>query len=436
MSVLGNVFWMGVVLAVIIFVHESGHFWAAKAFGMRVFVFSFGFGPRLFGVRYGDTDYRLSGIPLGGYVKLEGEPEDAFSAAVEEGTGKTYAESPRWQRFLMYLAGPLMNAVLTFVAFVILYMLGFGFAGELYDRPVVGFVEEQSPAARAGIQPGDEILSINGDKEPTWEDALSAILVRPDTALHVRFARGGQEQEALVQSRSTAQKVGDIGVYPLVRVGRLVEGDPAVKAGVKEDDGILGIDGIPVRAFEDIPPILKKANGGAVHMHLYRGGATVDLAVTPKEDGHIGIGPKVVFKKLGPIGASQEAFRATIHLSAQTVTLLSDLIRGRVAAKAALQGPVGIAQAAGQAAKSGMRDVLYLIAVLSVSVGLLNLFPLAPLDGGHMAILVGEGVIRRDFSLAVKMWVMNAGAVVLFLLIGLVLYSDLSKTSLLGHYLH
>jgi RIP metalloprotease RseP len=133
--------------------------------------------------------------------------------------------------------------------------------------------------------------------------------------------------------------------------------------------------------------------------------------------------------------ASREAFQSTVHLSVQTVSLLSDLIRGRVAAKAALQGPVGIAQAAGQAARNGYKDLLNLVAVLSVSGGLLNLFPLAPLDGGHMAILLGEAVVRRDFSTAVKIWVMNAGALVLFDLITLVLYSDLSKTSLLGRYL-
>jgi regulator of sigma E protease len=432
MSFLTNIGAMALVLAVIIFVHESGHFCAAKFFGMRVFVFSFGFGPRLFGVRRGDTDYRLSAIPLGGYVKLEGEPEDAFSAAV--GDSRAFADSPRWQRLLMYLAGPAMNAVLTFLAFAVLYMVGWGFAGELYDHPVVGFVQEDSPAAAAGMKPGDEILKINGDQEPTWEDALSAILVRPDTTLQVRFRRGGEEQEVAVRSRSTAQKVGDIGVYPLVRVGEVIPGNPAIAAGVKQDDGILRVDGAPVRAFEDIPGLLQKAKG-AVHLSLYRDGQIFDLSVTPNHDGHIGIKPKVVYKKLGPVGASREAFNATVHLSNQTVMLLADLIRGRVAPKAALQGPVGIAQAAGQAARSGYKDLLYLVAVLSVSVGLLNLFPLAPLDGGHMAIIAGEAVIRRDFSLAAKMWVMNAGAVVLFVLIGLVLYSDLSKTSLLGHYL-
>ncbi|HWX25678.1 MAG TPA: RIP metalloprotease RseP [Vicinamibacteria bacterium] len=423
------------VLAIIIFVHEFGHFITAKAFGMRVFIFSFGFGPRLFGVKKGDTDYRLSLIPLGGYVKLEGEPDDHLSPeAAPRGDGRDFAERPRWQRFLTYLAGPVMNVVLTVLVFSILYTVGFGVPGELYDRPVIGWVQQDSPAAGAGLKPGDEILTINGERQGTWEDALSTILLRPDTDLRVRFVRGGESQETLVHSRATSQKAGDIGVYPLVRVGEVVPKNPASRAGVQNDDGILEIDGSPVRSFDDIPPLLHRAEGKAVRLSIFRAGQILEIPVTP-EGGRIGIANKYVFKKLAPIPAVKEAWQSTVHLSVQTVVMLSDLIRGRVAPKAALTGPVGIAQASGRAARNGYRDVLNLVAVLSISVGLLNLFPLAPLDGGHLAILAGEGLLRRDFSTAAKTWIMNAGAMVLLALVALVLYSDLSKTSLLGRYL-
>jgi regulator of sigma E protease len=422
------------VLAVIIFVHEFGHFITAKAFGMRVFVFSFGFGPRLFGFRKGDTDYRVSAIPLGGYVKLEGEPDDRLSPDIApQGDGRDFTDRPRWQRVLTYVAGPVMNGVLTFGVFTALYMVGYRVPVELYDRPVIGWVQEDSPASSAGLKPGDEILSINGEHQGTWEDALSAIILRPDADLHLRFRRGQEEQESSVHSRSTPQKIGEIGVFPLVRIGEVLPNNPASRAGVQNDDGILQIDGAPVRSFDDIPPLLHKGKG-PVHLQIFRGGSILDIPVTP-EGGRIGISNKYVFRKLGPIAASREAWQSTVHLSVQTVSLLSDLLRGKVAAKAALQGPVGIAQAAGQAARNGYRDVLNLVAVLSVSVGLLNLFPLAPLDGGHIAILLGEGLLRRDFSIAVKAWFMNAGAIVLLLLVALVLYSDLSKTALLGRYL-
>jgi regulator of sigma E protease len=424
------------VLALIIFVHEFGHFITAKAFGMRVFIFSFGIGPRLFGFKKGDTDYRVSALPLGGYVKLEGEPGDQITPDVApRGDGRDFTDRPRWQRILTYVAGPVMNVVLTFAVFTILYTVGFGMPGELYDRPVIGWVQEDSPAAAAGIKPGDEILTINGEKQGTWEDALTAIVLRPDQDLRLRLLRGTEEQDAVVHSRSTAQRFGEIGVFPLVRVGEVLPQNPASRAGVHADDGILRIDGSPVRAFDDIPALLHKERTGPAVLTIMRGEAIFDLAVTP-EGGRIGIQNKYVFKKLGPVAACREAWKSTGHTAAQTVALLSDLLRGRVAAKAALQGPVGIAQAAGRAARSGYRDLLQLVALLSISVGLLNLFPLAPLDGGHIAILMAEGVVRKDFSLAVKTWVMNAGAIVLLVLVALVLYSDLSKTTLLGRYLH
>jgi regulator of sigma E protease len=425
------------VLGIIIFFHEFGHFITAKAFGMRVFIFSFGFGRRLLGFKWGDTDCRVSLIPLGGYVKLEGEPEDHISQDTSTlGDGRDFTSRPRWQRFVVYLAGPVFNGILAVAVFTGLFMIGYGVDAVLRDRPVIGTVQPGSPAANAGLLPGDEILAIDGAPQKDWEDALVAIAIRPDRDLKIRVRRGAEEKDFTVHSATVAQGAGQIGVSPLVRVGPLVAGGPAERVGIKTDDGILSVAGKPVTSFGDIPALLTAEPAGPVAIRLLRDRAILDVSVTP-EGGKIGIFNKTITRKLGLGPAIKEAGAATWNLVRQTFQILGGLVTASISPKAALAGPLGIAKASGDAARSNapIAALMFLVATLSVSVGILNLFPLPPLDGGHLAILASESVIRRDLSLRVKTWIMNTGAMVLFLLIGLVLYSDLSKTSLLQKYL-
>jgi regulator of sigma E protease len=440
MGVLTNIGAFVVVLGVMIFFHEFGHFITAKAFGMRVFIFSFGFGRRLIGFKWGDTDCRVSLIPLGGYVKLEGEPDDRLSEHVSGGgDSRDFTARPRWQRFVVYVAGPVMNGVLTAAILTLLYMRGFQVDASLYDRPIIGVVDPGSPAAAAGIQPGDEMLAIDGAPQSSWEGAQIAIGIRPETSLPIRIRRGPAEMELAVRSGATAvDKFGTIGVHPLVRIGRVLPGSAGESAGLKADDAILRIDETPIRVFTDIPPIVAGATGKTLILQLYREGRVFEQPVTPKVQGsgppRIGIEPKFVIRQFGPVRAAKESVRWTAETTRQTFEVLGRLLTARISPKT-MMGPLGIAQASGDAARTSPTALLYFVAVVSLQVGILNLFPLPPLDGGHLAILAGEGLLRRDFSVNVKAWIMNAGAMVLFLLIGLVLYSDLSKTSWLGRYL-
>ena len=430
------------VLGIIIFVHESGHLLVAKAFGMRVFIFSFGFGKRLFGFQWGDTDCRVSLIPLGGYVKLEGEPEDHLSedtSAAVVGDGRDFLSRPRWQRLLVYLAGPAMNGVLTLsVLSVLFYTIGWAVDSTRYERPILGAVDPGSPAERAGLKTGDEIASIDGEALPTWESVQYHVVLRPDRDLKVTLRRGLEVLEAEVRSvAADEEKGGTIGVHPLVRIGELVKDQPAQEAGLRVDDAILQIDDKPVREFSEIPELVKSAAGQPLRLRVWRAGEILEVSVLPKDAGQgprIGIAGKTIHKKFGAVESLVESARFSWQNTKLTFDVLRRLVTAQISPKT-MMGPLGIAKASGERAKEGWASLFFLIAVISLQVGILNLFPLAPLDGGHMAILLGESLFRRDFSVTVKTWVMNAGALVIFLLIGLVLYSDLSKTSLLGKYL-
>ena len=433
-----------VVLGIIIFVHEFGHFITAKAFGMRVFIFSFGFGKRLFGFKRGDTDYRISLIPLGGYVKLEGEPEDHLSENTEAlGDGKDFTARPRWQKFLVYLAGPFMNAALTIGVLTGLFLSGSGEVDATYFSPaVIGSVEPGSPAEAAGLVPGDEIVSVDGRPIGAWDDALLAIVIRPDAAINVGIRRGGADQQVTVRSVSKAtdaagkEKVGHIGVSPMLLV-KPTPDQAAAKAGIRPGDGLLRIDGRPVSKYDDLLNAVYGSEGRPLSFELKRGAETVPVTVTPvktPEGFRIGLGPHTILKSFGLRGAFVEACRETWKQTKLTFEVVKRMLTGRLSAKN-MMGPIRIAGEAGKAAASGFAQYFGLIAMISLQVGILNLFPLAPLDGGHLAMIAAEGIARRDFSMDVKIWVMNAGAILLLCLIAFVLYSDLSKTEMLKNYL-
>jgi regulator of sigma E protease len=418
------------VLGVTIFWHEFGHFITAKAFGMRVFVFSFGFGQRLFGFKWGDTDCRVSLIPLGGYVKLEGEPDDKISEDTSQiGDGRDFTSRPRWQRILVYLAGPAMNVALTLTVLFGIFAYGASIP-DLSNTPIIGFVAPDSPAEKAGLQKGDELVALDDTPMQTWEDVLFYVVVRPNRPMRVRYLRSGDEREVSVVTRVLPEGQGDLGAIPLVRIGSVMQGKPADQAGMLPGDVILSLAGKPVFKFEDVPPIVKANEGQPIPVEIVRDDQRLTLSVTPRE-GIIGIGGGTidVYRKYRPLRAFQEAAQLTVRMTGQTFTLLKQLVTASISPKNALQGPVGIYKTASEAAKTNFAHLILLVAQISISVGILNLFPLPPLDGGHLAILYIESIARRDLSMQAKTWIINAGAIAVLLLIATVLYFDISKMS-------
>lgn len=422
------------VLGIIIFVHELGHLLVAKAFGIRAFVFSLGFGKRLAGFQWGDTDCRVSLIPLGGYVKLEGEPGDHLSEDTSTlGDGRDFLSRPRWQRFLVYLAGPAMNAVLAISIFTGLYMVGFEEPSSLSLPPVVGAVQPGSPAEAAGLQPGDLVLTVDEQPQPTWGELAYSLLIRPDADLRLRIRRDGAERQVSLRSTATPDKTGDIGIRPFSFVQVVTPGGAAEQAGLRPGDAIAAVGSTPIRSPEDVRPAVVAAGTSAVVVRVYRDGQFLDLGMTPRDSGSgpmigVQIGEKLVVKQYPLVHAVRAAVNRSWDETRRIGEVLVRLLRAQLSPKT-MAGPLGIAQMSGEAARHGLQYWWGFVAIISLNVGLLNLFPLAPLDGGHMLILAAEGTARRDLHPTVKNWVMNAGAALIFLLIGLVIYSDISKMS-------
>ena len=417
-------------LGVIIFVHEAGHLLVAKAFGMKVLAFSLGFGKRLFGWKVGETDYRISLVPLGGYVKLSGEePGDSTDDP------RDFLNQPRWQRILVYLAGPLMNAALSILLIAGLFMVGIEVPALQSVPSVVGTVEAGSPGESAGLLPGDEIVAIDGQKVSRWQDVAFAILTGIGKPLEFEILRNAERSTVRVTPEKPADfDFGDAGIYPklLPRIGDVVAGSPAETAGFRLGDEVRSVDGRPLGSPTDFVDYIEKHIGATVAVEVLRDGALTRLAVVPGDQGGKGrIGVRLtVAQRYPPLAALRESVRFNYDIAKQSLAVIGKIFKREVAAKSALAGPIEIAAQSGAAARTGFKNLLYLMGVLSLSIGLLNLFPIPVLDGGQITILLFESVIRRDLSIAVKERIAQVGLALVVMLMVTVLYFDLSKNLL------
>lgn len=424
------------VLGVMIFVHESGHFLAAKAFGVRVLTFSLGFGKRLFGFERGGTDYRVSILPLGGYVKMLGDDP----TAVLTGDPGEFFSRPRWQRFIIILMGPLMNFVLAIVVITGIYM--FHYQRPAYeDQPVVvGAVQKDSAAAEAGIKPLDHVIDFAGIKNPKWENIRFKVLTSANHPIPITIDRQGKILHTSLIPQSEGQDgAGVAGWYPYVPlvVDKVEPGQPASKAGLKPGDRIVGFDGEPIYWFKLMQQKLEGSKGKKVELTVLRNGKEFQVpvkAVYREVMGFktwlIGVTMKqnlYVIRSL-PFGLAFEyAVNWNYRYFLQTFDVLGKILTRQMSTKS-LAGPIGIAQLSGQAYREGFLDLLTFFAFISLQLGIVNLLPIPVMDGGHIFMLAIEGLMRRDLSMAVKERVLQVGVVLIVLIFVFVMYNDIMRT--------
>ena len=419
------------VLGVLIFVHELGHFLMARRIGVRVLTFSLGFGPKILKIRRGDTEYCVSAIPLGGYVKMAGEnTHDGPTGASDEFLSKT-----KWQRFQVLVMGPVMNLVLAVV--VLALVLHHGIQVPAFDSEpvVVGSFAEGAVAKAAGIQPGDRIIAVNGVEVPTWERFLTAVLPLAKRQVELAIDRNGRsERVTLVPAAVGKYELGDIGVQPVTRpqILGVVAGAPADQSGLRPLDVIIAVDGERDIGGERVVELIRSNGGRPLAIEFERAGARQTVSVTPRLIGdaqRIGanISPyEVQIVRPGPVEAMTMSIERNWNAARATVQSLVGLVTRETSVKQLL-GPVAIADLTGTAASRGWVDLFSLMATISLSLGLLNLMPIPVLDGGHIAILAMEGVARRDFSMKAKEHMLAAGFVLLVTLMATVIYNDLMR---------
>jgi regulator of sigma E protease len=429
-SILAFVF----VLGVLIFVHELGHFLMARRIGVRVLAFSLGFGPKLIGFRRGDTEYRISAVPLGGYVKMAGEnPDDARSGASDEFLSKS-----KWQRFQVLVMGPVMNLVLAIIVMAVVLYQGAPVPAFLQQAPVIGTLTEQSPLKTAGLQPGDRFVAVDGDPVRTWEEFLDAIVGKSKRQVSLRVDHGGK----MVDVTFVPQGVGkydmvlldSLGMLPIMhpQVSSLQHGSPAYEAGLRSGDVVLAVNGESGITRERLVEVIKAHEGKPIVLQIKRNDVVQDVSVTPRRIGDIVMigtqldGAEQRTIKPGPYQALKMSLDKNWTWTKMIAQTLGGLFTRNTSVKQ-LMGPVAIADLSGMAAEQGWITLFSLMAMISLNLGLLNLMPIPVLDGGHIAILALEGVSRRDFSMKVKEKMLLAGFVLLLMLMVTVIYNDLMR---------
>jgi regulator of sigma E protease len=438
LSIGHTVFIMMVVLGFMILIHEFGHYAAAKYFGVRVEVFSIGFGKRLLGFGRGETDYRISALPLGGYVKMSGENP------MDERTGDPgeFLSHPRWQRFIVALAGPAMNVLLAFGLWIGVFMVHYEYSAVLEGPAVVGWILPGTPAASAGIQQGDQIVSVDGIENPNWEQVVYKEALSPNQPLKFGILRKGEILEVTMVPRPMGRnQSGDLGLVPKepAFIATMIEpGMPAEKAGLKVGDQILTVNGREIPALEVLVDMLSHTKDKPLDILVLRNGQKVNFKVqptlSPGSPGgemryRIGLASnptKVV--RLPFMAAVQKSAAECKKNSFLILELLQKMVQHKVSIRQ-VDGPIGIGSAIGSAAREeGWTPLLFISAIISLNLGIFNLLPIPILDGGVILLLFIESLMQKDISLHIKERIYQAAFVFLVLFAVTVIYNDIVKT--------
>ncbi len=424
-----------VVLGILVFVHEFGHFIVAKAFKIGVPVFSLGFGPRLGGFRRKETDYRISAVPLGGYVRLSGDESDE----TRTGAPEEFLSRPRWQRFLVFVAGAVFNVVLA-VAIMTVVFATFGRDEVVRPEafPTVADVIAASPAATAGLRAGDKVVRIGGQDARDQQTQVNEIVLAPEQKKAVEIERDGVRSTVWMSTgRDPVYHLGAPG-WRLIQenggppeIEMVLGGSPADQAGLQEGDKVVGIDGRAPQGEMELRALLEKSAGREVRLTVLRANRETEIAVRPKDEngkGKIGVmfaDGNRVHRELGLGGALLASIDWNAEITTSVFQTLGRLVKREISVRA-FSGPIEIARVSREAVRGG-QSFLTFLALISLQLGILNLLPIPVLDGGHILILGFESALRRDLSDKLKERVMTVGFVFLLAFFGLVIFFDILK---------
>jgi regulator of sigma E protease len=426
------VFWVVILLGVMILIHELGHFWAALSVGVRVDTFSIGFGPRLFGFRRGDTDFRVSAILFGGYVRMLGElPSDE---QVQD--PRSLQAKSRWQRAIVVAAGPFMNVLLAVAIITGLYMHAYERQVDSTD-PVITTVAPNSAAARAGLEAGDRILQIGSHKDPNWQEVLTQEALNANHPIPVVVQRKGAHLEfTVVPTLDPKQGIGVAGWNgdPDVELDSVQKGSPAEAAGLHPGDLLISVNDKPVQSAEVVTQQVVNSHGKPLDLILMRKGQLEKVSVTPTSIGesklpwHIGVSlrPRGEIVQLSFLPALVESLKTNERYATMIFEGLRSIVERRVSPKT-LSGPIGIAVLSSEAAHEGPISYFALMAMVSLNLAIFNLLPIPILDGGTLLMLIIEMLLQREVSLRVKETVFKLGFVFLMMVVVFVIYNDISR---------
>ncbi len=430
LPIIGNILAVVIMFGVLVTIHEFGHFVMAKLFGVYVKTFSIGFGKKLFCKKWGETEYCLSLVPLGGYVAMLGEETDEM----EDDNPRNFNNKTKWQRIIILVMGATLNIVLAVVLFT--------FVNALHrpvpiwkDKPVtVGWVDNESPAFVSGLKYGDKILYFDGKKVKNWDEFLIKVATNPNRTVKLTVEREGNliDKEVKVVEKGK-DRAGYIGVYPALRVQvrMVMPGSPAEKAGIKPGDKILAVNGTEiVKGLEQFINFVKKSSG-ELNLKVERNGKVLNFKINPEGEGEnrkIGVVIELPYKivKLPLPKAFVTALQDTKKYTVLTFNVIGKLLRGEMSIRS-ISGPVDIARISGQAARSGIANFLYIMGLISLQLGIFNLLPIPMLDGGHIFIILIEAIRRKDLSAKLKERITTVGFFLLITLMTLVIISDILK---------
>jgi regulator of sigma E protease len=425
-----------VALGIVVFLHELGHFIVAKLKGMRVEVFSIGFPPKIWGIKKGDTEYRISWILVGGYVKLAGMEfeEGVDPRSVPDG----YYASPIGTRLAVCACGPLMNLLSAFVIYCFLSIAGFPVPANM-ERTVIGTVVENSPAEKAGLKPGDRILGIDGKPVGRWEEVTKAVVFSTRPAVDLEWERGGLLfRERIIPEADEKTKLKRIGIYPpdIVSV-EVLKGSVAGAAGMRDGDFISSVDGNTVYSWEQLTKAIRSREGKEVRLGLLRKGRPLTATVVPRKNEELGYAAIGVKLRLDVPMEDLEASGLVAYIYKDPFSWITGNVREmyltfkglilRAVSPRGLAGPIGIIQIMSYSMRTGLRQFLYVMAFISVNLAVVNLLPVPVLDGGHILLALIEGIKRGPLSARAMTVIQNVFVAILIALMTLVFANDIMR---------